>query len=172
MKRQLFTFLLLISFALSVSAQEKEARKIDEFGILPCGDMLSRMHSIYLQLQESPDSKIYVVYYGSRFRKEIIWSKRGSKIQLKYPHRDDALNRAKAIPLYLTTEKFYSDYKFKERIILIDGGFRQNMETEIWIVPKDARPPAPTPTINEKAVKFGAERPFGTPEYGRCYDGY
>lgn len=172
MKKQFLSLLLLVSFIISISAQEKEARQIDEFGILPCGDMLARLHNLYLESQKTPDSKIYVIYYGGRFRKEHIWSKKGARIQLKYPHRIDALNRAKAIPLLLTTEKPYAGNNFEERIVLIDGGFRQNMETELWIVPNGAALPVPTPTIIEKDIKFKADKPYGTPEYARCYDAY
>ena len=175
MKKRILIFLFLSSFAFSVSAQEKEARQIDEFGILPCGDMLSRLHWIYTESQNSPDSKIYVVYYGGRFRKTIFWDQKNksNKIQLKYPHQEDALNQAKSIPLYLTTEERYPAAirdSLKNKIVLINGGFRQNIQMEIWIVPKDAAPPKPMPTIDEKDIKFRSNKPFGTPDYKRCYD--
>ncbi len=175
MRKQIFSFFILLSFVVSISAQINEARQIDEFGILPCGDMLGRMEWIHQSSQKEPDSKIYVIYYSGRFRKETVWNKetRNNKILLKYPHRDDALNQAKAIPLYLTTAENISTAErnaFQDKIILVDGGFRQNFETEIWFVPRNAAPPQPNPTIDKKDIKFRADKPFGTPDYKRCYD--
>jgi len=31
---------------------------------------------------------------------------------------------------------------------------------EIWIVPKDAEPPKPTPTLTERDIKFRKGKPF------------
>jgi len=177
MEKQLFSFLLLLSFVFSVSAQNKEARKIDEFAIIPCGDFMARMDSIFAELQNSPDSKIYVVYYGGRYRKENVWNKKiknFNKLKLKYSHREDGLNWAKSIPIYLTTQTYYPTTTrnlLKDKIILINGGFQENTEVEIWIVPKDAESPIPTPTIAEKDIKFRKDLPSRTPNFTDCYGG-
>ena len=178
MRKNFVGLIFIFVLAFSISAQTDEAKQIDEFGIPPCGDMLARSDWIYSNLQSSPDSKIYVIYYGGRFRKERIWDKRTksyNKIQLEYPHRDDALNRAKAIPFYLTTEKSFSTVErntLKDKVVLINGGFRQNIEMEIWIVPQNAAPPKPSPTVDEKDIKFRTDKPFGIPDIKRCYDAY
>jgi hypothetical protein len=174
MKKQFFIFLLLSSFAFSVSAQKKEARQIDEFGIISCEDFEMRMSILLTELQNSPNSKIYVVYYGGRLRKENVWNvKTGNldKIKLSYPHRQDGFNRAKSIPHYLTTEETYPAEirkSLKDKIILIDGGFRQETMMEIWLVPKDAEPPKSNPNINEKDIKFRSKKPVRVPDYTRC----
>jgi len=177
MKKRFLSFLLLFSFAFNVLAQEKEARLIGELGVNPCGHMLMYLDGIYNEWQNSQNSKIYVVYYGGRFRKTTFWDKKTkvNKIRLKNPHRDDALNRAKAIPLYLTTQEgFPAEIRnsLKNKIILINGGFRQDFGMEIWLVPTGAALPEPTPTIDEKNVKFRNGKPSGTPDYKRCYDAY
>jgi hypothetical protein len=92
--------------------------------------------------------------------------------KLDYPHRQDGLNWAKSIPLFLTTYANYpttSQNLLKDRIILIDGGFRENNEAEIWLVPKDALLPRPTPSIDEKDVKFRKDRAYETPDFRKCY---
>jgi hypothetical protein len=176
MKQQLFIFLLLSSLVFSVSAQKNEARLIDEFGGLSCGDFETRMGILRTELQHSPGSKIYVIYYGGRFRKEHIWNeKTGSfeKVKLSYPHRKDGLIEAKSIPLYLTTEEtFPAEIRnaLKDKIILIDGGFRQETIMEIWLVPVGAEMPKASPTVNEKDIKFKGKKPLRVPDYTRCGD--
>jgi hypothetical protein len=178
MRKTIVSFIFICVLAFSASAQNKEARQIDEFGVVPCGEMLGRMQLIFIESQNEPNSQIYVVYYGARFRKEELRNKKTNqvdRVQLKYPHREDALNRAKAIPLFLTTVESYPlsvRNAFKDKIVLIDGGYQQNIKMEVWLVPKDAAPPKPSPTIDEKDVKFRTDKPFGTPDWKRCYDAY
>jgi len=120
-------------------------------------------------LENSSNSKIYVVYYGGRFRKESLWNaktKSFDKIKLTYPHREDGLNWAKSIPLYLTKARLTND-----EIVLVNGGFRESTEVEIWLVPKDAESPKPTPTVAEKDIKFRKDKPTGTPDFTTCYSG-
>ena len=179
MKTLFFIFLLLLSFAFSISAQTNEERLIDEFSYLDCGNFMMRMHWIFLKSQESPDSKIYVIYYGGgSLRKRNLWNKKTKsldKFQLEYPHREDGLNWAKAIPLFLTTTAEYSEEirnSFKDRIVLINGGYQENIITEIWLVPKNVETPKPTPTIDEKDIKFRKDKPLKTPKYMDCYGQY
>jgi len=89
-------------FALTTLAQDEGAKQIDEFGRLPCGDFESRMQNISIEFQNFSDSKIYIVYYGGRYRKENVLNKKTKsfdKIRLKYSHREDGLRWAKSIPL-------------------------------------------------------------------------
>ena len=101
---------------------------------------MARMDVVMGRHKDNPEAEIYVIYYGARYRKNLIdFDKRKNdftKLKLSYPHRDDALNQAKAIPLYLTT--YYPDKlgnSMKNKIKLIDGGFREKIEFEIWLVP-------------------------------------
>lgn len=167
-----FHFLIFIPAAFT---QTEKARQIDEFSRIPCGDFTSRMAGIFYESQNSPDSKIYVIYYGGRFRRENIWNKKtkkNDKVKLNYPHREDGLNWAKAIPLYLTSGDTNETKAYqlpKDRFVLVNGGFRENTGVEIWLVPENAESPKPTPTISEKDVKFRNDKPFGTPRYSSCY---
>ena len=40
------------------------------------------------------------------------------------------------------------------RIVWVNGGYRENLTTEFWIVPNNADAPKPTPTVKEKEIKF------------------
>jgi hypothetical protein len=178
MKKHLLILFFSLSFIFGISAQTKEPNQIDVVGIIPCGDFMARMDLVFMTLKESPDSKIYVIYYGGRYRRITShWDKKtGSykSVKLDYPHGEDGINRAKSIPLFLTTYARYPTTPqnlLKDKIILIDGGFRENFEAEIWLVPNDAVLPKPTPTINEKDIKFRKDRPYGTPDFTRCYEG-
>ncbi len=176
MKKHFLSLFISLLFIVSVSAQTNEARKIDEFGRIPCDEFMARMDSVFITLKDSPDSKIYVIYYGGRYRRTTSGRNKNTRsyesTKLDYPHRKDGLNRAKSIPLFLTTYASYPTTPqnlLKDKIILIDGGFRENIEVEIWLVPKDATLPKPAPTIDGKDIKFREDRPYGTPDFTKCY---
>jgi hypothetical protein len=177
MKNCLLIFLLSFSLILSISAQSEEAQLIDGFGILPCGDFSNRMGLLLYEHQKNPESEIYIVYYGARYRRELVdYDKRKNKftkIKLSSPHRDDALNRAKSIPLYLANYPGFPENlrnSIKDKIKLVDSGFRENIEFEIWLVPKGANPPKPSPLIEEKYIKFSKGKPYPTYNYACCYE--
>jgi len=175
MRKTIVGFIFVFVLAFNISAQTNEARQIDEFGRIPCGDFMARMDGIFNELQNSPDSKIYVVYYGGRNRRENIGNKKTKsfdKIKLKYSHRDDGLNWAKSIPLYLTSDFVYKAKALtSDKIVLISGGFREDMQVEIWLVPKDAELPKPNPTIAEANIKFRNDKPLRIPNFTNCYGG-
>ncbi|MFL6256445.1 MAG: hypothetical protein ACJ74T_15685 [Pyrinomonadaceae bacterium] len=39
-----------------------------------------------------------------------------------------------------------------ERLVIVDGGFREELTVKIVIVPAGATPPAPTPTVDPREV--------------------
>lgn len=152
---------------------------IDEFGRIPCGDFMARMDLVFAEFRNNSDSKIHVIYYGARYRKKSSnWNqqtKRFDKLKLEYAHRDDGLNWAKSIPLYLTTYPSYSvelRNLIKDKIVLIDGGYREKTEVEIWIVPKNAGAPKPAPTIESKNIKFREDRASRITDCTKAYEMY
>lgn len=174
--RYLVTVLFLVSSVFRVSAQTEKTRQIDEFGKITCDDFDARMDGIFTELENATDAKIYVIFYGERYRRTSSgWNKKTKdfeSIKLDYPNRDDGLNWAKSIPLYLTTYKGYpttSQNLLKDKIVLINGGFRENLEVEIWLVPKNGEIPKATPAIDEKDIKFRKDKPYQTPNFTACY---
>lgn len=175
MKRLILAF--LFSLLIFVSAFSQQATKIDEFGILSCGDFMARMDGVFHQWKESPESNIYVVYYGQRYRKSTVWNKKTKSeiVKLDYPNRQDSLNWAKAIPLYLTTMNYYSpedQSKLKSKIFLVDGGYEDSRGLEIWLALKETDIPKPISTYTEKDLVFKARQPLKTPNYAKCYEGF
>ena len=71
MKKQLFSFLLALFFALSISAQNKEARKFDEFGVISCGEFRSRLDNFLGELQNEPKSNGFVIVYEGKYSYQI-----------------------------------------------------------------------------------------------------
>lgn len=160
MKRHFLSFLLLIIFAFGVAVvfgQACEAQKRTEFGLLPCNYFNALVMSAYRDYMELPGASIYVVYYEAKNVEMFVWNKQKNVQEKKIlkPKRGNALNRAKEVPNFLATV-----YQVpKEKVVLLDGGFRENFEIEIWLVPKGATPPSPTPTVDAKNVKFAKGEP-------------
>ena len=49
-----------------------------------------------------------------------------------------------------------SEWKFEEeRVVLVDGGYREEAMMELWIVPEGAEAPEPTPTVLRRKRKRG-----------------
>ena len=49
-----------------------------------------------------------------------------------------------------------SEWKFEEgRVVLVDGGHREEAVMELWIVPEGAEAPKPAPTVSRRKRKKG-----------------
>lgn len=173
--KRIISLLFLLALAASAAAQTNEAKKIDEFGIITCGDFMARMDGLFTEMRNNPDLETYVIYYGARFRRHYIDRGKDGILKLSYPHRDDGLNWAKSIPLSLTTDSNYTEEfrnSINDKIHMIDGGFRDEITVEIWLGPKGAKPPQPTPLIDENQIKFRKDKPYPVRNYTGCYGTY
>jgi hypothetical protein len=106
-------------------------RKFDEFGPMKLGDRSARLDNFAIELQSDPTAQGYLVAYGGR---------RSSPITAK-----TTLNLFSA---YLTKTRGIN----ATRIVTIDGGYRDEPITELWIVPSGAMPPGATPTVDPSEV--------------------
>jgi hypothetical protein len=161
----LISFLCLSVLASLAHTQTIEASKIDEFSFLPCSHLLGRADQTFETLQEEPTSKVYFIYYEGGQYPSYKKTRKGIEEKMLNPARGDALNRTKALSLHLTKYRKVP----QDRIVLIDGGYMENYEVEIWIVPKNAQAPKPTPTLTEKDIKFRNGKPFRVAD---CQGGY
>lgn len=167
-------FILFLAF--SLVAQSKEPRLIDEFAVVPCGDMMARLDSLWAEWRNDKAERIVVVFYGRRFARTVE-RRNGREVLVLLPtHPEDGLNWAKGIPKYLIARHRSAwDEEvsvLEQQIQLIDGGFREDLSAELWLVPPGAADPSPTPTIKRSDIKFGAKRPRHVPDYSNCYGGY
>ena len=163
MKKHFLSFLILLLFAICVSAQTNEARQVDEFGELSCEDILARSDNLLNDLNKNPESVAYIIFYEGK-HSQYSYNKKTQKseIILVNPRRGEARNKAESIRFYLTKW-----HKFpNERLILIDGGYRENYGIALWIAPIKAEQPKPTPTVEEKDIKF---RKGKAPEVADCH---
>lgn len=104
--------------------------KIDEFSHVYYSDLSARMDSFYIQLQSDPNTTGYAIIYGARDGKK----------------KDSTM----IIHNIRKTIKFR---KFDpSRVKIIDGGFREDLSIEFYLVPDGAEPPQPQPTLNSDFV--------------------
>ena len=91
-----------------------------------------------MALREHPKLRGYIVFYGGRRHL-------GRRMM-----RGEAQARAEAWRQYLILERKENP----DRVILLDGGYREEWAVELWLVPQGAALPVPTPSIKAKGVKF------------------
>ena len=105
------------------------ARKFDEFTPSFISVTKYRLDLFYNKLLTLPDAQAYVIFYRSR---------RGAPTQ-NHSYARNYLEMRGGIP--------------PERIKAIYGGYRQNPIMELWIVPKGAELPKPSPTYGQAKRK-------------------
>jgi hypothetical protein len=127
----LLLLLLILSTDIAVFSQERPntARKFDEYGDINCEDAKARLDNLFIRLQEEAGTKAYFIIYRGR----------------KLPGR--ALPYPEAIKSYLPLRGIDAD-----RIVVTDGGEREEMWVETWIVPEGASAPEPTPSPRATAA--------------------
>jgi len=108
------------------------ARKIDEYGNIRFNDEKARLDNFAIELQNDPTAQGYLVCYGGR-------TGRAGEAQRR-------CDRAKG---YLTSTRGID----ASRIVTVDGGFREDLTVELWIVPSGATPPAASPTVDPSEVR-------------------
>ncbi len=151
MKNLILGFVFIIFSTFSISAQNGEAKKIDEFGELNCEEILLRSDFLLNELNKNSASIAYIVFYEGK-HSQYFYNKKTKKSDSKLvnPRRGEARNKAESIILYLTKWQKLS----KEKLVLINGGYRESYGVELWIARKSKEQPKPTPDLQEKDIKF------------------
>jgi hypothetical protein len=111
------------------STSTPQARKFDEF-VFTYGNYKEHIARFAEALKNEPTAKGYIIAYDGRvFRR--------SSSRADYNLND--------IRYYL------NDYKFSpKRIVTINGGLKEKQDVELFIVPKGAAPPVPSPTLKSE----------------------
>lgn len=115
-----------------------DMRKFDDFGDINCEGEMARLDNIALQLQNEPNSKAVLVFFG------------GTTFRGRLPRRGEAAARAARLKPYLVDRR---GIPFN-RVMVFDGGYAKEWHVEVWIVPIDLWFPAPQPSVPEGGVKF------------------
>jgi len=95
-------------------------------------DLKARLDNLAVELQNDPTTTTYVFAYGGRT--SVIGQ------------ADRLLSRARD---YLVTQRGID----ASRIILVNGGYREEDCVEVWIVPRGATSPQPSPTVQPSEVR-------------------
>lgn len=143
--RSAFLACLLALACVHAAASPARIRKIDEFGDICCDDEKARLDNFSIELQNHPDSTGYIIYYGGRRHSHPYCHSRSQRL----PRRGEAAARAARLKPYVVETRRLAP----GRVVVIDGGYREHWEVELWIVPNGERP-APTPTVQPGEIRF------------------
>jgi hypothetical protein len=113
------------------------ARKFDEYGNIRFNDEKARLDNYAIELQNDPGSQGYIIAYGGR---------RGTA--------GEAQARGDRAKNYLVNTRGID----AGRLTVVDGGYREDLTVELWIVPTGATPPTATPTVEASEVQIGRPR--------------
>jgi hypothetical protein len=142
----LVTIFCVIAANAQVGTATPEARKFDEFGDVGCEDEKARLDHFANELQNNPDAQGYIVFYGG---KRHLYPTR-PKSRPALPRRGEAEARASRLKPYMSDGRGID----ANRIVVVNGGYRDRWAAELWVVPKGANPPAPTPTVKPGEMRF------------------
>jgi hypothetical protein len=98
-----------------------EVSKFDEWGDLPFSDEKARLDNIAIQWQQQPTTTIYLIIFAGRVA-----------------CRGEAKARGQRAKNYLVRKRHVNP----KRIVWIDGGHKEKVTTNVWLVP--AGIPAPS----------------------------
>lgn len=118
-----------------VAAEEKKilvAQEFDECDNCTFDDQKARLDNLAVELQNDPTTTAYIIAYGGR----------NSPIG----QVEVLMKRARG---YLTNERAIDG----SRLVVINGGFRESDNVELWLVPRGAAAPRATPTVQAGEVK-------------------
>lgn len=138
--------IIIISLALcgSVWSGTPPTQIFDTFGDVCCNDEKARLDNFALALQHEPEATGYIIFYGGRRHYPFCSSKREM-----LPRWGESRARAARLKPYLVNSR-----GIDRRVVVIDGGFRETWTADLWIVPKGASPPTPTPTVKPEDIRY------------------
>jgi hypothetical protein len=118
--------------------RERPSRQFDVCCSCSFDDQKARLDNLGVELQADPSATTYIIAYGGRT------SRIGQADLLSARARD-----------YLLTQRGVD----QSRIVVINGGFREEDCVELWIVPSGATPPQPTPTVGAGEIRPAPSTP-------------
>jgi hypothetical protein len=125
---------------------EHPSRQFDVCCSCSFDDQKARLDNLAVELQNDPSSTTYVIAYGGRS------SRIGQADLLGTRARD-----------YLVTNRGID----QSRIVVLNGGFREEDCVELWIVPSGAAVPQATPTVQAGDVRPASGTPRRRGRKGR-----
>lgn len=103
------------------------SRKIDEYGNIRWRDEQARLDNFAIEGRNDPTAITYLVCYGGR-----------------RSYEGAARRRCGRAARYLKTKGGIE----VARVVTLDGGFREELSVECWVLPAGTLPPALAPTVD------------------------
>jgi hypothetical protein len=119
-----------LCLAQAVSSEHSPV-KLDEYGDLPTDDEAAHLDLFAEKLFKQSNLRGYIIAYNEP-RME----------------RGSYLRRIYGIGRYLTEARGIG----ANRVVVVDGGYKEKFVTQLWLVPIGAEPPLPAPTISQPPV--------------------
>lgn len=126
-------------------ATDQAARKVDQYGDLIQDDEGARLDAFENELRKESGSKGYIIAYGGR---------------------DDPPGKARRYGLRAKAYLVEARGVAASRLVSVDGGRREELTVELWIVPAGARDPLPS-AVTVKGMDTNEARKYD--EYGYGY---
>src|ERR1051326_3058142 len=138
MRRIAGTLLLGALVLCATAVAVAPARPFDEFGDVKCEDEMARLDNFAVQLQNEPQAKGVIIFYGGRI------------FRGKLPRRGDAEARAARLKPYLVRRRGIP----ANQVILINGGYAEEWRAILWLVPPGASLPSTYSTVPAGQMRF------------------
>jgi hypothetical protein len=121
-----------VSIVAPIKKMSIVAREYDECENCTFDDQKARLDNLGVELQNDPTTRAYIIAYGGRM------SPVGQVEKL--------MSRARE---YMVAQRGID----ASRLTIVNGGFREEDSVELWIVPRGAAAPQPTPTVQAGEIK-------------------
>lgn len=108
-------------------------RNLDTYGNIRWEDEQARLDNFAIELQSDPTAKGYLICYGGRVGRV-----------------DEARRRCTRAKGYVSGYRHIA----AERVVTVDGGYREELTVEVLMVPRGAAPPQAVPTVDPAEVRF------------------
>lgn len=112
-------------------------RLFDQYGNIAFKDEKARLDNFAIQLQQEPGAQGYIIAYGGRVT-----------------FAGQARERAERAKNYLNKQYNFAD----GRVITMDGGYREDLTVELWVIPQGLTAPTASPTLRPEDVQV-VEKP-------------
>jgi hypothetical protein len=107
-------------------------KRFDEFPSIAFDDDKARLDNLAIELQNNPGASGYIIAYAGR-------NSRAGEAERMGKRAADYLSATRGIS--------------RERLIVVNGGYRETNTFELWLVPQGAEPPRPTPTVSSDQIR-------------------
>ncbi len=124
---------------INLVSQNDIARKFDDYGDLNTDDEAARLDAFAEELRQHPNLRGYIIGYNQPRKL------RGSYLRRIYGDQH-YLSWARGIE--------------PSRVVVIDGGYRNEYRIELWLVPEGAPPPSPDPNISRPQINDATSYQF------------